>query len=238
MTTPAIQSDGVVRSYGRLEVLRGVSFHVEPGEFVGLVGNNGAGKTTLLRILAGQLAATSGTVRIGGIDVARFPVRARALIGYVPEQPALWEYLTAREFLSFVAEIRGATDLGEALAIANLREDADRLVREYSQGMRRRTALAAALLGHPPVLLLDEALNGLDPASTSRIREILQERCAAGAAVILSTHALEMVERVASRVLLLTEGRVGADVPSAGLEPGALERLLVPEASGAPRAGA
>ena len=228
MIPPAILCDGVLRSFGRVDVLRGVSFHVEPGEFVGLVGNNGAGKTTLLRILAGQLAASAGAVRIAGVDVAVDPRQARALTGYVPEQPALWDYLTAREFLGFVAEVRGAGDLDEALAVADLGEDADRLVREYSQGMRRRTALAAALLGHPPVLLLDEALNGLDPASTYRIREILRARAAAGTAVVLSTHVLEMVERVASRVLLLAHGRVEADVTGAELEPGVLERLLVP----------
>ncbi|MBN1334831.1 MAG: ABC transporter ATP-binding protein [Deltaproteobacteria bacterium] len=229
-STPALLADTIHRSYGRLEVLRGVTLSVHPGEFVGLVGNNGAGKTTLLKILAGQLAPGSGTVHVAGVDLSIDPRGARARMGYVPEQPALWEYLTAREFLSFVAEVRGAPDLGEALEVADLGEDAERLIREYSQGMRRRTALAAALLGHPPVLLLDEALNGLDPSSASRVREVLRTRCAAGAAVLLSTHALETVERLASRVVLLSGGRVAADVSVADLAPGAIERLLVPGA--------
>jgi len=182
---PAIEFHDVARNFGRVQALRGVSFTVQPGEFVGLIGHNGAGKTTALRILTGQLPPSEGRVRVAGLDVQRSPRLARSRMGYAPEQPELYEYLTAREFLEFVAEIRGGGDVVAALDLAALGEDADRLIREYSQGMRRRTVLAAAVLGTPPVLVFDEAMNGLDPPSAARVKQTLALLCSQGCAVLL-----------------------------------------------------
>ncbi len=198
----------LTKSYGRVEALRGVSFSVRPGERVCLLGHNGAGKSTLMKVLSGMLAPTTGAVRVGGVDVAADPDGARRRLGYVPEEPALYDYLTAREFLELVVSLRGAGTAEEGLDIADLGADADRLIREYSQGMRRRTALAAALVAAPPALVLDEALNGLDPPSSARIRAILHARAEAGAAVLLSTHVLEIAQSFATRVIVLEKGRL------------------------------
>jgi ABC-2 type transport system ATP-binding protein len=138
-------------------------------------------------------------------------------MGLVPEEPALYDYLTAREFLEFVVGVRGKGDVEEALELSGLGVDADRLIREYSQGMRRRAALAAAVVSRPPLLVLDEALNGLDPVSSERVEKFLQRRCAAGDAVLLSTHLLDAVEQVASRIVMLKGGKVVEDVQVASL---------------------
>ncbi len=230
MTTPlpaTIELEDVHRSFGAVQALRGVSFRVQPGEFVGLIGHNGAGKTTALRILTGQLPPSSGGVRVAGLDVLAQPREARAAMGYTPEHPELYEYLTARELLEFVAQVRGGGDLQAALDLAALGEDADRLIREYSQGMRRRTALAAAVVARPPVLVFDEALNGLDPPSAARVKEHLAALCAQGHCVLLSTHVLETVERIADRVVMLAHGRVVADERVEEIGQEGLERLFL-----------
>ncbi len=225
--SPAILLEQVSRSFGRVQALRTLSFSLAPGEFVGLIGHNGAGKSTAIRILTGQLPPSSGQVYVGGIDVQANPRGARAIMGYVPEAPALYEYLTAREFLTFIAQVRGRGDVDEALELASLGEDADRLIREYSQGMRRRTALAAAMVARPPVLILDEAMNGLDPPSAARIKTALADLCEQGHTVLLSTHVLETVERVAHRVLMLAHGRLVADASTEDMGQEGLERLFL-----------
>lgn len=199
------------KRFGRVEALRGVTLEVRPGERVCLLGHNGAGKSTLMRILSGQLRPDAGSVRVGDVDVAADPNAARARLGFVPEEPALYDYLSAREFLELVVALRGAGSVAEGLDIAGLGEDADRTLRTYSQGMRRRTALAAALVARPPVLVLDEALNGLDPPSSARVREILAQRAAGGAAVLLSTHVLEIAQAFATRTVVLEAGRIRAE---------------------------
>ncbi len=223
----AIEITGLQKRYGVVEALRGVDLKVEPGELVGLIGPNGAGKTTTLRVLTGQLLPTSGTVRVVGVDVVANPGEARKKLGVVPEEPALFEYLSCREFLEFVVQIRGAGDVDRAVEESGLGTDADRLIREYSQGMRRKAALAAALVASPPVLVLDEALNGLDPPSAARVKQTLRDRCDAGATVLLSTHVLETVEKVADRVVMLAQGRVVADVGAAEFAGRDLEQLFL-----------
>ena len=218
MTDPLLRVSSVAKSFGRVQAVRDVSFTVAPGEFVGLVGPNGAGKSTTIKMLSGQLLPTSGSITVAGVDVAADPNGARARIGYVPEEPRLYEYLTAKEMVAFAAEIRGGGDVDAALELAGLGGDAGRLIREYSQGMRRRTALAAALVARPPLLVLDEALNGLDPPSSARVVKALRAACDAGQAVLLSTHVLDTLERIADRVVMLQAGAVLADVPAAELD--------------------
>ncbi len=212
-----LKLQGVRKVYGHKVALEELNLEIAAGEFVGLIGPNGAGKTTMMRILAGQLLPTSGKVEVEGVDVVAQPDAARALMGLVPEEPALYDYLTAREFLEFVVGVRGKGAVEEALELSGLGVDADRLIREYSQGMRRRTALAAAVVSHPPLLVLDEAINGLDPVSADRVESYLQRRCAAGDAVLLSTHLLDAVEKVATRIVMLKGGRVVEDVQVAEL---------------------
>ena len=140
------------------------------------------------------------------------------MIGYVPEEPRMYEYLSAREMIEFVAEIRGGGDVDAALEIAGLGADAERMIQEYSQGMRRKTALAAAMVAKPKVLILDESLNGLDPPSAVRVLGALDAARAAGAAVILSTHVLDTLEKVATRILMVQGGKIVADVGADALD--------------------
>lgn len=217
----------VDKTYGDHPAVRGLDFEIAAGTCVGLLGLNGAGKSTTLKILTGQLLPTEGRASVGGVDVVADPAGARAAFGYVPEEPALYDYLTAREFLELVTAIRGGGDVEDALAMTGLGGDADRLIREYSQGMRRKTALAAALVSAPGVLILDEALNGLDPPSAARVKARLRRACDAGAAVLLSTHVLETVERLADRVIMLAHGRVVADERVADIGQRGLEELFL-----------
>jgi ABC-2 type transport system ATP-binding protein len=225
----AIELRGVRKTYGRVVAVDRVDLSIDGG-FVGLIGHNGAGKSTCLKMLMGLLRPTEGTVHLHGVDVVQQPEQARALLGAVPEEPAVYDYLTAREFLEFVAEVRGVDSFDEELQLTGLGGDADRLIREYSQGMRRKTALAAALLGRPKVLVLDEALNGLDPPSAAVVKEALRQRVSEGATVLLSTHVVETVAAVADRVVMLAHGRVVADeqvddIGEQGLEQLFLEKL-------------
>ena len=222
--------EGVRKTFGRVVAVDRVDLSIEAGSFVGLIGHNGAGKSTCLKMLMGLLRPTEGTVRLAGLDTADQAADARRELGAVPEEPSLYPYLTAREHLEFVAEVRGGGDVGRALELTGLGSDADRLIREYSQGMRRKTALAAAMLGEPSVLVLDEALNGLDPPSAARVKVALRAHVDQGGTVLLSTHVVETVQVVADRVIMLARGRVAADertsdIGEAGLEALFLERL-------------
>ena len=215
-----LQVDSLGRDFGKVRAVDSVSFHVKSGEFVGLVGPNGAGKSTTIKLLTAQLLPTRGHVKVGGVNVVDDPNGARRHIGYVPEDPSLYEYLSAREMVSFAAELRDASaeEVDEVLDLAGLGADADRLIREYSQGMRRKTALACALVARPPLLVLDEALNGLDPPSAARVVGALKAACERGQAVLLSTHVLDTLEKVADRIVMVAAGRVLADVPVSELD--------------------
>lgn len=223
----AVVFEGVRKVFGRVVAVDRVDLVIARGSFVGLLGHNGAGKSTCLEMLVGLLEPTEGRIRVDGVDVAADPQEARRRFGAVLEEPGVFEWLTAREFLEFVAEVRGGGDVQRGLQIAELHGDADRPIHEYSQGMRRRAALAAAMMASPPVLVLDEALNGLDPHAAARVRGHLQEHVQDGGTVILSTHVLETLQRVADRVVVLKQGRVVADVKTDGLAADDLERLVL-----------
>lgn len=225
--SPILHIEGVRKDHGRVRAVDRVDLAIEPGTFVGLIGHNGAGKSTLLSMVMGVQHPTEGRITIGGVDVVEDPRGALAQMGAVPETPALFDYLSAREFLDFVAEVRAAHDVDEVLALTGLGADAERPIREYSQGMRRKTALAAALLGDPKLLVLDEAINGLDPPSAATMKAALRARVDAGAAVLLSTHVVETVAAVADRVVMLAHGNIVDDVDATTLTPAQLEALFL-----------
>jgi ABC-2 type transport system ATP-binding protein len=214
----------LTRHFGRTEAVTDVSLTVQGGEIVGFLGANGAGKTTTLRCAAGLLAPRAGRVLVSGADLAREPRTAKARLGYLPDRPFLYERLTAREFLSFMAALydlpagaaeRRAETLLEQLELSN---DADRTIESYSLGMRQKLSLIAALLHSPPLLLLDEPLNGLDPSATHIVKGLLRDHATAGGGVLVSTHLLDVAERICDRVVLLRAGRIVAQGTLAELQ--------------------
>jgi ABC-2 type transport system ATP-binding protein len=182
-----------------------------------------------MRMIVGLLPPSEGRVEICGIDVFARPLEARRQFGAVPEEPALYGWLTAREHLEFVMQVRGGADrdqVDEALDLTGLAEDADRPIREYSQGMRRKTAIAVAMIGRPPVLILDEALNGLDPPSALRVEAALRKRVDDGAAILFSSHVLESILRFGDRLVVMKRGVIATDTPTASVDPASLVGLL------------
>jgi ABC-2 type transport system ATP-binding protein len=199
------------KSFGSVRALDGVSFHAARGEVLGLLGPNGAGKSTALAICTGLLVPDSGSVELGDAGSPRSPA-ARRLIGLAPQQIALYEDLTARENLVFLARIHGVHDpvrrSDELLDMVGLLPRARDRVRTYSGGMQRRLNLAAAIVHDPPVILLDEPTAGVDPQSRSGILELVQRLAAEGRAVIYTTHYMEEAQRLCSRVAIVDQGRV------------------------------
>jgi len=209
-----IELEEVTRRYGSKVAVDRLSMAIPPGELFAFLGPNGAGKTTTIKMLVGLLRPSSGTIRVDGIDVVGQTREAARLIGYVPEEPFLYEKLSGREFLDFVGRMRGFGSGEVAERIARQVEDfqlaefLDALVETYSHGMRQRLAFAAALLHDPAVLVVDEPTVGLDPRSVRRLKDLLRRRTAAGTAVFMSTHTLAVAEEIADRIGIVHEGRL------------------------------
>ena len=209
---PAMQVEHVSRWYGNVVAVNDVSFALGSG-VTGLLGPNGAGKTTLLHLLAGLLAPSAGTVRIGG-RVSFGDPSVYSMVGLVPEREAVPGYLTGREFLRVNAQLQavdGAADaVARAIETVELADAADRPIRTYSKGMRQRIKLAAALVHDPRILLLDEPFNGMDPRQRLHMMGLLRRMAAEGRAILFSSHILEEVERLAEAVLVVYAGRLAA----------------------------
>jgi ABC-2 type transport system ATP-binding protein len=206
-----IEVAGFSKRYGDTAAVTDLSFEVRPGEIVGLVGPNGAGKTTTLRAIAGILRPGAGTLRVAGHDVVRDPVAAKRALAYVPDTPHPFDLLTVTEHLRFTA-LAYRVDVDEARLEALLREmelfeKRDDLGSTLSRGMQQKLAIACAFLHAPQAVLLDEPLTGLDPRAIRDMRASIVARAKAGAAVLLSSHLLELVERLCDRVLILHRGR-------------------------------
>ncbi len=217
---------GLTHRYGPLVAVDSLDLTVRPGEILGFLGPNGAGKTTTLRAAAGLLRPEAGDIRIAGAALDREPLAARARLGFVPDQPALYERLTGFEFLEFVAALyRVPAPAAEARARAlverfDLAADAGRTVEGYSHGMRQKLSIAAALLHDPPLLMLDEPMVGLDPRAARALKDLLRERAARGCGVLVSTHGLDVAEHLCDRVLILDRGRRRAEGSLAELRGG------------------
>jgi ABC-2 type transport system ATP-binding protein len=216
----ALQVDGVSKWFGDTVALSDVSFHSEPG-VTGLLGHNGAGKSTLFDLLAGFTAPSQGAVRVLGMDPRTEPA-VHARLGLVPDGEGLWSFLTARQTVAFLARHRGVADpdaaARRALHTVGLDAAADRRVAGFSKGMRQRVRLAQALAHDPEVLLLDEPLNGLDPAQRRADVELVRRLGAEGRTVLVSSHILAEVERMADRVLVMVNGRLIAEGTPAGVQ--------------------
>lgn len=213
----SIEAVNLTKTYGALTAVEDLTLRVQPGEIYGFLGPNGAGKTTTIKMLVGLLKPTAGVARIASYDVQREPLRAKARLGYVPDQPVLYDKLRGREFLNFIARlyrVDEATALRrgeELLRLFDLTDDGDQLIEGYSHGMRQKIALAAALIHRPAVLFLDEPTVGLDPKSARLIKDLLRQLRDSGVAVMMSTHILEIAERMCDRVGIIAHGRLIAE---------------------------
>jgi ABC-2 type transport system ATP-binding protein len=209
-----IHLDRVTKQYGTKTAVHEVSLDIGEGELFALLGPNGAGKTTTIKMMCGLLFPTAGTVRVGGHDMARDGDRARQLLSYVPDQPFLYEKLTGREFLQFIADMYGlAPDharqrIDEVIRQFELDEFVDNLTERYSHGMRQRTVFAAALVHEPRVLIIDEPTVGLDPRSVRLLKDLLRRQADQGTTVFLSSHSLDVVEQLADRMAIVDHGRL------------------------------
>jgi ABC-2 type transport system ATP-binding protein len=206
-----VQVEGLTKLYGEFTAVNELSFSIQPGEVVGLVGPNGAGKTTTLRCLAGIIPPTRGTVRVCGHDLATDALAAKKQLAFFTDEPRLFDYLTVWQHLNFVARIYQVADyenigkeLLEELELANKREA---LPGELSRGMKQKLAIACGLLHSPRMIFFDEPLTGLDPIGIRRMKNSILKRAREGAAIIISSHLLHLVEEISSRILILKDGK-------------------------------
>jgi ABC-2 type transport system ATP-binding protein len=210
-----IEVEALTKRYGDFTAVKNLSFTVRPGEVLGLVGPNGAGKTSTLRCLAGIIPLTSGKVTVAGHDLSTDPVAAKRELAFFPDEPRLFEYLSVRQHLTFVARVYGVADY-EALATPLLEEleladKADVLPAELSRGMKQKLVIACGLLHSPKVMFFDEPLTGLDPLGIRRMKDSIMRRSKEGAAIVLSSHLLHLLEEVCTHVMILKKGEKVAD---------------------------
>jgi ABC-2 type transport system ATP-binding protein len=216
MSAPMIEIEDLRKDYGDTQALRGVSFQVPRGQVVGFLGPNGAGKSTAMKILTGFVAASSGRVRVAGVDVAEDPVTTRSHIGYLAESNPLYDEMMVQEYLEFVAEVRqiapGERDakIQSAAGRCGLEEMLGRDIGQLSKGYRQRVGLAQAIVHDPDLLILDEPTTGLDPNQVVEIRSLIRE-LGREKTVLMSTHVLPEVQATCSRVLIISDGQVVAD---------------------------
>jgi ABC-2 type transport system ATP-binding protein len=213
----AIVTRDLVRLFGQKAAVNNLNLTVRRGEFFGFLGPNGAGKSTTIKMMVGLLRPTSGSVWVGGVDVWKEPLQARSLMGVLPEYLNIYERLSGREFLVFAAHMYGVPNADirrraeELLQVLTLADDADKLIVDYSVGMRKKTALAAALIHRPQVLFLDEPFEGIDPVSSRVIRDILHDLTQRGTTIFFSSHIMEVVERLCTRVGIINQGILVAE---------------------------
>ncbi len=202
------------KNYGEKEAVRGISFTVEPGEVLGLVGPNGAGKTTTLRCMAGILPPTVGLIRIAGHDLRTDPVAAKGELAYIPDDPRLFDNLTVEDHLRFTARLYRTRDgekrIPRLLEEFELKEKENELPAALSRGMKQKLSFACAFLHDPKAILLDEPLTGLDPIAIRKAKDSIVAKAREGAAIIVSSHMLHLVEELAHRVLVILNGRKAA----------------------------
>jgi ABC-2 type transport system ATP-binding protein len=211
-----IQLKALTKRYGTFTAVDAINLEVPGGQLFGFLGPNGAGKTTTLRMIAGILRPTTGTVHINGIDIAKDPGAAKAVLGYIPDRPFIYEKLTGAEFLRFVAGLYGQDGpvierrMTELLALFDLLEWRDELVESYSHGMRQKLIISSAFLHKPKVIVVDEPMVGLDPKASRILKDLFREYTKRGHTIMMSTHTLEVAETVCDRVAIIHGGRIRA----------------------------
>jgi ABC-2 type transport system ATP-binding protein len=212
--TAALRVQNLKKSYGAKLAVDNMAFEVRHGELYALLGPNGAGKTTTLRMIAGLLAADAGDIRVFDVDARADPIAAKRLIAWLPDEPLLYDKLTAWEYLEFVAGLWGveakaaARQAEELLKLLGLWDNRNDRCESFSRGMKQKAVLAGALIHDPKLLMLDEPLTGLDAAASRLVKDLIRQKVERGAAVILTTHILEVAERMADRIGIIKDGRL------------------------------
>jgi len=219
-----IEVQGLVKTYGTKRAVDGVSFTVKRGDILGFLGPNGAGKSTTMKMITGFLRPDAGTARVDGTDVTSDPVAVKRKLGYLPESAPAYPEMTVEEFLGFIAEVRGFRTaeakrgpVDRAIALTHLAPVRKQSIETLSKGFKQRVGFAQALLHDPPVLVLDEPTDGLDPNQKNEVRTLIKSM-AVEKAVILSTHILEEVEAICTRVIIISRGKLVADETPAQLQ--------------------
>ena len=215
--TPAIATSGLTRRFGDFVAVNHVNLNVAPGQFYGFLGPNGAGKSTTIKMLTGLLAPTAGSIQVLGMDFAANAIEVKRQIGVVPEGMALFGRLTASEYLRFVGQMYGLDHKTtmqrseELLEFMNLARETKKLITDYSHGMQKKLALAAAVIHGPKILFLDEPFEGVDAVAAGTLKQMLQGMIARGATIFLTSHVLEIVERLCTHVAIINHGELIAD---------------------------
>lgn len=228
-----IEVKNLVKDYGKHHAVKDISFSVPDGQIVGLLGPNGAGKSTTMNIMTGYISATSGEVKIGGYDILEQPLQAKKLIGYLPEIPPLYEDMTVEEYLNFICDLKGIrkktekessiNEVTEAVKISDMKK---RLIKNLSKGYKQRVGLAQALIGNPPLLILDEPTVGLDPNQIIEIRSLIKS-LGEKHTIILSSHILSEVSQICNRVIIINKGKIVAIDTPENLENKVIENNVV-----------
>ena len=238
-----IKLENLTKLYGSFRAVDSISLHVPRGTLHGFLGPNGAGKTTTLRMIAGILRPTSGTVMIGGHDLAKDPMAAKQVLGFIPDRPFVYDKLTGSEFLRFVAGLYGQDGpvvehrIDELLDIFELSNWKNELVESYSHGMRQKLIISSALIHRPELIVVDEPMVGLDPRGARLLKDLFREFCDRGGTVLMSTHTLEIAEALCDRIAIIQGGKIVAHGTMAELRSthaaGGLEDLFMRLTGGA-----
>ena len=209
-----IETSNLTKYFGKLCAVDELTLQVDSGEIFGFLGPNGAGKTTTINMLTGLLRPTSGIATLGGYDIQKQSLQAKAILGLMPDTPQLYEALTGRQFVHMVADLyevpprKAENEIGTLLEQLELADAADDQIKAYSYGMQKKILLISLLVHHPRILFLDEPTSGLDPRSARTVREILRARCERGCTVFMTTHILEIAERICDRVGIISKGQL------------------------------
>ncbi len=213
----ALRVDNVVKSFGGLMAVKGVSFSVERNQILGLLGPNGSGKSTIMKTIVGIVKPDGGSITVQGVNVAADPIGVKRIVGFVPESPRLYEFLSGIEYLDFVATVHGLSPdtkrerITEFLKALDLEGRENELIHGYSQGMKQKLAIIAGLMHRPQILILDEPLNALDPRSARIVKDLIHRLRDDGVPTVFSTHVLEIADAICDRIVIMYDGRVLAE---------------------------
>jgi ABC-2 type transport system ATP-binding protein len=210
----ALRVEAASKSFGTTHAVDGIGLSLKKGEILGLLGPNGSGKSTTMKLILGVIKPDSGSIHVFGKDVAKDSVETKQMVGYVPETPQLYEFLSGIEYLDFIADMYGMGEdlrkerISQFLDALEMAGHENQMISGYSQGMKQKIAITAALMHRPQLLIMDEALNGLDPRSAKIVKDLLRSLAKEGFAVLFSTHVLEIAEAICDRVAIMYQGRI------------------------------